>query len=151
MKNKEMILDIMRRQGRADALELRSVAKDLSGTELIAREAQAPMFDPKKDYSSWPVGAPVADGGQVWTLLQPYNAAHYSGRPADLRALWGLAHTKDPQQAKPWVAPLGTSGLYAVDEVCFHEGRVWRNGRANNEYPPGTIGAEEFWEMIREV
>ena len=151
MKNKEMILDIMRRQGRADALELRSVAKDLSGTELIAREAQAPMFDPKKDYSSWPVGAPVADGGQVWTLLQPYNAAHYSGRPADLRALWGLAHTKDPQQAKPWVAPLGTSGLYAVDEVCIHEGRVWRNRRANNEYPPGTIGAKEFWEMIREV
>lgn len=151
MNNKEMILDIMRRQGRADALELRARAKDISGTELIAQETAVPAFDPAKDYSSWPVGSPVADGGQVWTLLQPYNAAHYSGRPAELRALWGLAHTKDPDRAKPWVAPLGTSGLYAAEEVCIHEGKVWRNLREGNEYPPGTLGAETFWEMIREV
>ena len=151
MKNKEMILGIMRRQGRIDALELRQQAKDLTGTELIDREAQIPAFDPGKDYSKWPAGAPVADGGQVWTLILPHNAAHYLGRPADLRALWGLAHTKDPDQAKPWVEPLGTSGLYAAQEVCTHNGFVWRNLREGNEYAPGTLGAEEFWEKIREV
>lgn len=121
------MVDIFRSLGKADALRLRAEAYGLSGTEIIAREVSAPPYDPVKDYSAWPVGAPVTDGGQVWLLIQPHNAAHYGGRPAEQRALWGLAHTTDPARAKAWVAPFGTSGVYMAGE-CYKDadGTVWR-------------------------
>lgn len=119
--------DIFRSLGRSDALKLREEANALTGTQIIDREVSVPAFDPAKDYSAWPVGAPVADEGQVWTLIQPYNAANYEGRPSALRALWGLAHTTDPAKAKPWVDPYGTSGMYMAGE-CYVDGDgvVWR-------------------------
>lgn len=118
MNNKDLILDMMRRNGAADAAALRAEAAELDGTAIIAREGAAPDFVEGKDYSTWPHGAPVADGGQIWTLLQPYDSGAHPGRPAELRALWGLCHTKDPAKAKAWVAPLGTSGLYKRGE-CY--------------------------------
>lgn len=113
--------------GRKEAQRLRAEAKGLDGTAIIEREASVPAFEAQKDYSGWPCGAPVADDGQVWTLLQPYNAAEHPGRPAELRTLWGLCHTKDPAKAKAWVAPLGTSGMYMKDE-CYRDadGAAWR-------------------------
>ena len=149
-------LDIIRRSGRADALDLRERAPSLTGTEVIAEESKVPAFDPAKDYTNWPVGAPVADEDQVWILLIPHNAANYSGRPSTLRALWGLAHTTDPAKAKPWVASYGTSGLYALNECCtypYTDGtpHVFRNLYDGNEYPPLTQGAEYRWEDLGEV
>ena len=149
--NKTLILNLMREQGKTDALDLRSRAPEMDGTAIIAEESKVPAFDPEKDYSEWPVGAPVADGGQVWLLLQPHNAADCSGRPADLRALWSLAHTTDPAKAKPWVESFGTSGLYKLGEVCAHNGHIWRNLYDNNEYPPQTLNAEDRWEDLGEV
>lgn len=148
MMTKENSLEILRQQGKADALDLQGRAADMTGTEIIAEENKVPAFDPAKDYTKWPVGAPVADDDQVWTLLQPHNAAHYTGRPADLRALWGLAHTTDPAKAKPYVAPYGTSGLYMVDEVCIYEGHIFRNKHDRNEYPPMTLNVEDRWEDL---
>lgn len=113
--------------GKHDASMLRNEAKDLTETQIIAREMSIPAFNPQKDYSSWPVAAPVTDEGQVWVLIQPHNAAVYEGRPATLRALWALCHTKDPEKAKPWVDVYGTSGMYMTNE-CYkdEEGNVWR-------------------------
>lgn len=148
MMTKESTLEIMRQQGKTDALDLQARSAGMTGTEIIAEENKVPAFDPTKDYTKWPAGAPVVDDGQVWTLLQPYNAAHYTGRPADLRALWGLAHTKDPYKAKSWVEPYGTSGLYQVDECCIYNEKVWRNLYNNNEYPPETLNVEDRWEEI---
>lgn len=142
---------IMYAEGRRQALDLQARSPEMTGTELVAEENIVPLFDPAKDYTQWPKGAPVADEGQVWILIQPYNAAHYTGRPSSLRALWGLAHTTDKAKAKPWVAPYGISGLYMVDEVCTypHAGsgklHVWRCTVGNNEYPPQTQGAESRW------
>ena len=99
MTSREIVQGAMRALGRA---------ADMDGTAIIAEEAKLPSFAPAKDYSNWPWGAPVADGGQVWTLLQPHNTANYEGRPATLRALWELRHTKDPAHAKPFVEPYGT-------------------------------------------
>lgn len=137
----------MRRLGRMDALELRAEAVNLTGTEIISREESAPNFDPTKDYSSWPVGSPVKDDNQVWLLIQPHNAAHYTERPKDLRALWGLAHTTDYTMAKAWVDPHGTSGMYMTNE-CYRDenGVVWRAKGDNTirdavEYPLG-------WERV---
>ena len=137
----------MRAQGKTDALSLRSRSAGMDGTAIIAEEEKIPAFNPEKDYSSWPAGAPVTDEGQVWTLIQPYNAANYAGRPSTLRALWGLAHTTNPAKAKPWVDPYGTSGMYMAGEVYKTEdGMVYRCLLDNTvhdvtAYPDG-------WELI---
>ena len=127
------------------------ISADMDSTALIAEEDKVPAFDPQKDYSSWPRGAPVQDEGQVWTLLQPYNAAHYEGRPSGLRSIWGLAHTKDPARAKPYVAPLGTSGVYMTGECCTdpdaeNPAAVYRSKVDNNAFSPSAYSAN--WDRV---
>lgn len=121
------MVDVFRSLGRADALALRTQAHELTGTQIIRREVSVPTFDAQKDYTGWPVGAPVTDEGQVWQLIQPHNAANYGGRPSTLRALWGLTHTTDADRAKAWVEPYGTSGMYMAGE-CYRDegGTVWQ-------------------------
>ena len=153
----EFILETMKGQGRFDARQLILAAPDMTGTELIAEEQKIPAWSATTDYSSQAVGSPVQDEGQVWTLITPHNAANYSGRPSTLRALWGLAHTKDPAKAKPWVAPYGISGLYMVGECCTYVSpadslvHVLRNLFDNNEYPPFTLNVESRWEDLGTV
>jgi len=144
--SQDMILGVMRAQGKADALDLRGRAPDMDGTGLIAEEDKIPAFDPKKDYSGWAAGSPVQDEGQVWTLIQPYNAANYEGRPSALRALWGLAHTKDPKKAKPWVDPYGTSGMYMEGE-CYlaDDGTVYR--ALQNDLVYDAAALPSAWEI----
>lgn len=139
--------EVFRSLGRADALKLREEAHSLTGTQIIDREHSVPLFDPQKDYSTWPAGSPVADEGQVWTLLQPHNAAHYAGRPPTLRALWGLAHTTNPAKAKAWVDPYGTSGMYMTGE-CYKDkdGAVWRCKQDNTVYPADAW--PDGWEAV---
>lgn len=138
--------DVFRSLGRADALKLREEAHSLTGTQIIDREHSAPAFDPQKDYSAWPAGAPVTDEGQVWLLIQPHNAAHYAGRPSTLRALWGLAHTTNPAKAKPWADAHGTSGMYMTGEVYKDaDGVAWRCLQDNTVYDAVTW--PEGWEM----
>ena len=120
MTNQELILGVMRAQGKADALDLRARAPELDGTALIDEENKIPVFDGSKDYTSWKAGSPVrelVDGEwQVFTLITPHNASHYPGStPSNTPALWSIRHTKDPKRAKPWLAPNGTSGLYELD------------------------------------
>lgn len=137
---------IMYDEGRRQALALQERAPGMTGTEVIAEETNVPAWDPAKDYTRWAAGYPVADDGQVWLLLQPHNAAHYPGRPADLRALWGLAHTTDPAKAKPWVAPYGTSGLYMAGECCTDNGDAFRSIIDNNAHAPSAYPAG--WERV---
>ena len=140
-------LAMAKQQGREDALDLRARAKDMDGTAIIAEEDKAPVFEPEKDYSEWPVGAPVADEAQVWTLIQPHNAADYEGRPSTLRALWGLCHTKDPAKAKPWVNPEGTSGMYMKDECYLDtDGTVYRSLQDNVVHDASAL--PEAWGKV---
>lgn len=141
------MIDVFRSLGRADALKLRDEANTLTGTQIIEREVSVPMFDPERDYSSWPVGSPVQDMEQVWILIQPHNAAHYEGRPDTLRSLWGLAHTTDPSRAKAWVDPLGTSGMYMKGE-CYRDmaGVVWRAKRDNTVFD--ALAYPDGWEAV---
>lgn len=138
---------MIKAQGKADALNLRSRAIDMDGTAIIAEERKIPSFDSSKDYTNWPVNSPVHDEDQVWILLQPYNASHYNGRPSSLRAMWGLTHTKDALKAKPYAAPYGTSGLYMIDECCmWTDGNVYKSIIDNNAYDPEAYPAG--WELI---
>lgn len=138
--------NIMYQEGRRQALDLQNRAPGMTGTEIIAEEGNVPAWDSAKDYTGWKPGLPVADEGQVWVLLQPHNAAHYPGRPATLRALWGLAHTTDPAKAKPYVAPYGTSGLYMTGECCTENGGTHRSKVDNNPYAPSEYPAN--WETV---
>ena len=139
MMTKTEFLKKMREKGAYDAqqLQAKAAAGTVTQTEIIDEEIAVPAFDPTKDYSAWPVNSPVSDEGQVWLLLQPYNAANYEGRPSTLRALWGLAHTKNPAKAKPFVAPLGTSGMYMKDEcILWTDGKVYVSVANNNVHTP---------------
>ena len=140
-------LDIFREAGRTAALQLRSEASTLNGTQIIDREQDAPLFDPERDYSGWPAGSPVRDGDQVWILLQPYNASVYPQRPAELRALWGLAHTTNPEKAKLWVDPYGTSGMYMKDECYMDENDVVWRCLSNNVVHPASV-LPSAWEAV---
>lgn len=147
---------VMYEEGRRQALALKDRAPNMTGTEIIQQENNVANWLSDKDYSTWPVGSPVADEGQIWLLIIPHRAADYSGRPSSLRALWGLAHTKDQKKAKSWVSSYGTSGLYKLDECCTYthpDGtiHVFRNLYDNNEYPPLTMNVESRWEDLGEV
>lgn len=155
MTSKERVLARERNRGKLAAQDLAARAPQMDGTSVIAEEDHIPAWNPKADYTSQPVGIPVRDEGQVWILLNPHNAANYPNRPSEIRALWGLAHTKDPAKAKPWVASYGTSGLYMVDECCTYPvngvDHVFRNKQDNNAYPPMTQNVEHYWEDLGEV
>lgn len=147
---------VMYKEGRRQALDLQNRAPVMTGTEIIAEEGNVPAWDSVKDYTGWKAGYPVTDEGQVWILLIPHRAADYVGKPATLRSLWGLAHTKDPAKAKPWVSSYGVSGLYMIDECCTYpvsDGsiHVFRNKYDNNEFPPLTLNVEDRWEDLGEV
>lgn len=141
------MIDVFRSLGRSDALKLREEACAMTDTEIIEQEHSIPAFDPQKDYSGWPIDAPVTDEGQVWTLIQPHNAANYAGRPSTLRALWGLVHTTNPAKAKPWVDPYGTSGMYMAGE-CYKDadGNVWQAKRDNLVHDAAAYPAG--WELV---
>lgn len=146
ISNKELFLKIIKNLGHRDAIDLRVRSKDLDGTGLISEEEKIPEFDPLKDYSEWPSGAPVIYEDQVWILLQPHNAKNYEGNPSTLRALWGLCHTKDPDKAKLFVAPLGTSGMYMKDECVIENGNIYKCLEDNVVYSPSELPS--LWNII---
>lgn len=152
MTNKDIALSAMRTVGAADAkaFAAKIEAGELTDTQIIDEEEKIPAFDNAKDYTSYPVGFAVQDEGQVWGLIQPYNAANYPGqRPSGLRALWGLKHTKNPAKAKPFVEPLGTSGMYMKDECVLENGEVYVCLVDNNVYSPTAYPAN--WKLYTEA
>ena len=148
MDAKTLVLDVLRDLGAREAAELRKSTAEMDSTAIIAMERAVPAWSHEQDYTGWPVGAPVADEGQVWLLIQPHNAASYEGRPSTLRALWGLAHTKDPARAKPWVDPAGQSGMYMTDE-CYlaKDGKVYRCKQDNCVWD--ATGLPSAWEEVQ--
>lgn len=148
MDSKTLVLELMRDIGRREAAALRETASTLTETEIIAQERAVPPWNAQQDYTSWPKGAPVTDEGQVWTLITPHRAADYQGRPATLRALWGLAHTTDPARAKPWVDPEGQSGMYMKGE-CYlaADGTVRRCLQDNCVWDADAMPS--YWEVVQ--
>lgn len=154
MNSKELILQVHRDLGRADALDLAKRANGMDDTAIIAEEQKVPMFVSGADYSACPKGAPIGeivDGElQIFTMITPVNTAHYPGiTPNTQRDLYSLCHTKYPAKAKAWIAPLGISGLYAVDECCVDSGHVWRSIKDGNEFSPSAYPS--YWEDLGPV
>lgn len=146
MNNKEFILNLMREQGKKEALELRSRSADMTGTAIIAEESKIPLYDNSKDYTTWPVGSPCIHEGQVYGLLQPYNAAHYPNtNPANLPALWRVIHTTNPNKAKPFVMPSSTSDMYLKGECMLYKDGVVYRALRDTVYSPEEYAAD--WEV----
>lgn len=145
--SRALVLDLLCDLGAREAAELRQNAAGMDGTTIIAYERAVPAWSHEQDYTAWPAGAPVADEGQVWLLIQPHRAADYEGRPSTLRALWGLAHTKDPARAKPWVDPAGQSVMYMTGE-CYlaKDGKVYRCKQDNCVWD--ATGLPSAWEEV---
>lgn len=148
MDSKEYVLDKMREIGLKAAEDLQVEAPDMDGTAIIDREEDIPDFNPDKhQYLNWKKGEVVRDNEQVWQLIQPYDSTIYKDPPEKLRAQWGLCHTKNPLKAKPYVEPMGQSGMYMKDECCIAEdGKIYKSKIDNNvwkptEYPDG-------WEEV---
>lgn len=147
LTDKAFVLERLRNTGAREAATVEAEAPELDGTAIIEREAYIPDFNPAKQYLNWRVGAVVRDGGQVWQLIQPYDSSIYTDSPENMRAQWGLCHTKNPEKAKPYVAPLGQSGVYMKNECCVENEVVYRSLIDNNvwkpsEYPTG-------WEKVK--
>lgn len=140
--------DILYEAGKGNALALRAEAKELDGTVIISRERDVPGFVEGKDYSQWPVGAPVADDGQVWQLIQPYNGGEHPEHPKDIRAHWGLCHTRNPADAKSWVDAFGTSGLYYEGE-CYRaeDGTIYRCLVEETNFDAAAM--PDYWEAVQ--
>lgn len=147
MNNMDIVVGVMKNIGTSDAISLRNRSQEMDGTSIIREEEKVPDYDKNKDYSSWPVGSPVYDEGQVWILLQPHNAAFYDGRPSTLRALWGLCHTKDPDKAKPFVPSEGTSGMYMIDECVIENDIIYQCLQDNVVYPPSELPS--MWAIVQ--
>lgn len=147
MESKEYVLDKMKEVGLRAAENLQAAAPDMDGTALIDREGDIPDFDPNKhQYLNWTAGQAVRDDGQVWKLLQPYDSSIYKDPPGEMRAQWGLMHTKDPAKAKPFVPAQGTSGMYMLNEYCTEGGKVYRSKADNNVWTPGEY--PDYWEEV---
>lgn len=154
MNSKDRVLQRERERGKADALDLAERAKNMDGTAIIAEETKVPLFVWGTDYSACPAGTPIADDVdgeiQIFTMITPVNTAHYPGiTPNTERSLFSLCHTTDPKKAKGYVAPLGISGLWALNECCVENGRVYRNLYEGNEFPPSVL--PDRWEDLGAV
>lgn len=147
MTNKELVLEVLNKLGIAEAANLQEKFSEMTDTEIIDLERAVPDWSKDKDYTSSPVGTPVADEGQIWGLIQPHRASDYDGRPSTLRALWNLKHTKNPIKAKPWVDPYGTSGMYMKDECYLDaDGHVYRSNTDNNVWDHTAYA--QYWDDL---
>lgn len=148
MESKTFVLEKMKEIGLKAATALQEQAPDLTETQIIDREADIPEFDPAVQYLNWTAKAVVRDNDQVWQLLQPYDSTVYTDRPENLRAQWSLCHTKNPKQAKPYVEPQGTSGMYMKDECCVQNDNIYVSTIDNNVWPPDQYPAG--WKKYEE-
>lgn len=112
-------------------------------TQVIAAETFVPDWRPR-NYDT--VGMPVRSDGQVWRPVQKHDATGQANwRPETTRALWEPLHTTDPALAKPFVAPLGTSGMYRKGECCVWDGKVYR-AKSDTVYTPTDYA--QAWEEV---
>lgn len=152
MTNKEYVLDTMRRQGRAAALDLQERASGLTGTELNAEDSYIPSFQAAKAVQNMLTRkAGQTDGfvckssaGRVVRLIQAYDSDIYPAEPEELPAQWRFVWSTDPAKALPFIA-LATSP-YAPGDCCTEDGAVYRSTVDNNVFAPS--GYPDGWELV---
>ena len=111
-------------RGKADALALRNAAPTMTDAELVESIVRIPVHSPHRNYSAWPVGAPVkemVDGEYViYRLLVPHNAEDYSGTPSVLVDLWKACNMVIPTESttEERIAELEAANAALEDALC---------------------------------
>ena len=88
--------------------------------------------------------------GQIYHCIQPHEV--HPGQeethvPNVFRAGWGIYHGSTIETARPWIAPLGTSGIYMKGHMAiWTDGYVYRSNRDNNAHSPGDL--PEAWDRV---
>lgn len=144
----QLAQEVLRDRGVQDAqaLAAAAVSGEADGTALIEREAQIPTWR-QRNFSSVPVGTPYRWQGQVYQLWQQHDATQQPDwSPDQAVSLWDICHTTNPLQAKPYLPPQGSRGLYQTGECCTWAGKTWRSAADNNAYSPSDYPAN--WEEV---
>ena len=149
----ELVFQTLSELGRlkAENIRTKAVNKEIDDTELIDNEDFIPNWK-QMDYTDVALGTPVRDPydetDQVYKLWQQHDATNQPDwHPAAAVSLWDIAHTKNPEKAKPYVAPQGTRGLYQKGEVMiWADGKVWRSTEDNNAYTPESYA--QYWAVV---
>ena len=111
-------------RGKADALALRKAAPTMTDAELVEFIDRIPVHSPHRNYSAWPVGAPVkemVDGEYViYRLLVPHNAEDHSGTPSVLGDLWKACNMVIPVEptTEERIAELEAANAALEDALC---------------------------------
>lgn len=140
--------ETLRERGAQDAraLAAAAVSEEADGAALIGQEEKIPTWR-QRDFSDVPVGTPYRWQGQVYQLWQQHDASSQgSWSPDKAVSLWDVCHTTNPLQAKPYLPPQGSRGLYQAGECCIWEGKTWRSAAGNNAYSPSDCPAN--WEEV---
>lgn len=152
MITKDESLEIMREQGKADALALQETAPTMTGTELNAADDRIPEFKAAVAMMNMlDRKAGLTDGfvckssaGRVVRLLQKYDSTVYTAEPEDLPAQWGFVWSDDPAKAKPFIA-LSTSP-FMKGNCCTENEGTYRSKIDNNVFAPSAY--PDGWEEV---
>lgn len=151
MTSKELVLEAMRKQGRATALSVQNNSSTMTGTELNSEADYIPNFVAAKAKQNMLTRkAGTTDGfvckssaGRVVRLLQVYDSDVYPGEPEELPAQWGFVWSDDPAHALPFIA-LSTSP-YMIGNCCSENDVVYRSIIDNNVHAPSAY--PQGWEV----
>lgn len=146
MKNKDFVLETMRRSGKLIAQSVQANAPSMSGTQLNAEGDYIPDFKAAclaMNMLHRPVGFICkSSAGRVVRLLQNYDSTIYTGEPETLPAQFGFVWSDNPAHALPFVA-MATSP-YMTGNCCTEDGFVYRSKMDNNIHSPSAY--PDGWE-----
>lgn len=144
-------LELIRRNGRADALALQERSAGLTGTELNAEDDKIPDFRAAvKQQNMLQRKAGQTDGfvclssaGRVVRLIQNYDSNIFTGEPEELPAQFRFVWSHDPAKAKPFFA--SSTSYYNKGDCCLNAaGQAVRSNIDVNVYDPDV--SPQFWD-----
>lgn len=148
MKNKDFVLETMRRSGKLIAQSVQANAPSMSGTQLNAEGDYIPDFKAAciaMNMINRPVGFVCkSSSGRVVKLLQVYDSTIFTAEPEELTAQWGFVWSDDPTHALPFIS-LSTSP-YMKGNVCSENDVVYRSKFDNNVWAPSAY--PDGWEAV---
>lgn len=148
MKNKDFVLETMRRSGKLIAQSVQANAPSMSGTQLNAEGDYIPDFKAAclaMNMLDRPVGFVCkSSSGRVVKLLQVYDSTIFTAEPEELTAQWGFVWSDNPAHALPFIA-LSTSP-YMKGNVCSENDVVYRSKLDNNVWAPSAY--PDGWEAV---
>lgn len=148
MKNKDFVLETMRRSGKLIAQSVQTNAPSMSGTQLNAESEYIPDFKAAclaMNMLDRPVGFVCkSSSGRVVKLLQVYDSTIFTAEPEELPAQWGFVWSDNPAHALPFIS-LSTS-LYMKGNVCSENDVVYRSKLDNNVWAPSAY--PDSWEAV---